>query len=100
MALEVHYAPGHDMDHFIRECAHLFHGRWSRGHLSLFFCIQFFKQSINIAFQCALTLAINKKIVLTSDAYSRPPIIIRFHDLYVDNIKGATGQITSYHKRD
>ncbi len=28
---------------FIRECACLFHDRRSRGHLSLFFCIQFFR---------------------------------------------------------
>ncbi len=27
MTMEVHNAPGHDMDHFIRECAHLFHNR-------------------------------------------------------------------------
>jgi len=32
-----------DMDHFIKECVHLFHDRQSRGHLSLSFCIQFFK---------------------------------------------------------
>jgi hypothetical protein len=29
MAMEVHSAPGHDMDHFIKECAHLFHDRRS-----------------------------------------------------------------------
>jgi hypothetical protein len=50
MAMEVHNAPGHDMDHFIRECACLFHERWSGGHLSLSFCIQFFRQRINIFF--------------------------------------------------
>jgi hypothetical protein len=27
MAMEVHGTFGHDMDHFIRECAHLFHNR-------------------------------------------------------------------------
>jgi hypothetical protein len=27
MAMEVHNAPRRDMDHFIRECAHLFHDR-------------------------------------------------------------------------
>ncbi len=43
MAMEVHRALGHDMDHFIRECAHLFHDRQSKGHLSLSFCIQFFR---------------------------------------------------------
>jgi hypothetical protein len=41
MAMEVHGAPRHDMDHFIKECAHLFHNRQSKGHLSLSFCIQF-----------------------------------------------------------
>jgi len=39
MAMKVHGAPMCDMDHFIRECAHLFNDRQSRGHLSLFFCI-------------------------------------------------------------
>jgi hypothetical protein len=27
MAMEVHNAPGHDMDHFIKERAHIFHNR-------------------------------------------------------------------------
>jgi hypothetical protein len=39
MAMEVHGAPMHDMDHFIRERAHLFDNRRSRGNLSLSFCI-------------------------------------------------------------
>ncbi len=36
MAMEVHDAPMHDMDHFIKECACLFQ---SKGHLSLSVCI-------------------------------------------------------------
>jgi hypothetical protein len=43
MAMEVHNTLGHDMDHFIKECACFSHDRWSRGHLSLSFYIQFFK---------------------------------------------------------
>jgi len=43
MAMKVHDAPERDMDRFIRECAHLFHDRKSKGHLSLSFCIQFFR---------------------------------------------------------
>jgi hypothetical protein len=39
MAMEVHGAPKHDMDHFISECAHLFRDRQLRGCLSLTFCI-------------------------------------------------------------
>ncbi len=39
MAKEVHGAPGHDMDCFIKECIHIFHNKQSKGHLSLFFCI-------------------------------------------------------------
>jgi hypothetical protein len=50
MAMEVHGAPKNDMDRFIRECAHLFHSKQPRGHLSLSFCIQFFKQCVSIAF--------------------------------------------------
>ncbi len=54
-------APKHDMFCFIRECACLFHNRQSRGHLSLFFCIQFFRQHVKIAFQCTLTSIIEKE---------------------------------------
>jgi hypothetical protein len=43
MAMEVHRAPRHDMDRFIKECACLFHDRLLGGHLSLSFCIQIFK---------------------------------------------------------
>jgi len=43
MVMEVHGALGHDMDHFTKECACLFHDRQSKGHLSLVFCIRFFK---------------------------------------------------------
>jgi hypothetical protein len=50
MAMEVHNTPRHDMDCFIREYAHLFHNRQSNDHLSLSFCIQFFKQHVNIYF--------------------------------------------------
>jgi hypothetical protein len=39
MALEVHGIFGHDMDHFIRECAHLFHDIRLGSHLSLVFYI-------------------------------------------------------------
>jgi len=48
-AMEVHDAPGHDIDCFIEECVHLFHDRQLKGYVSLFFCIQFFKQCVNIA---------------------------------------------------
>ncbi len=35
---------------------------------------------------------------MTGDACSKPPIIIRSHDLHVDDIRGAMGEIASYHK--
>jgi len=50
MAMEVHDALEHDMDRFIKEFVHLFHNRRSKGHLYLSFCIQFFKQHVNIVF--------------------------------------------------
>jgi hypothetical protein len=100
MAMEVHGIHGHNMDCFIMECAHFSHDRQSKGHLSLSFCIQFFKQCVSIVFQRALTSVIKKKIVLANDVCSRPPITIRFHDLHVNNIKGIVGEIASYHKRD
>ncbi len=39
MAMEMHGAPGRDMDHFIKECVHLVHDRRLGSHLSLSFCI-------------------------------------------------------------
>jgi hypothetical protein len=39
MTMEVHGTPKHDMDHFIKECACLFHNKILGGHLSLSFCI-------------------------------------------------------------
>jgi hypothetical protein len=41
-----------------------------------------------------------RKIALTSDACSRPPITIKSHDLHVGIIRGAMGEISSYHERD
>ncbi len=81
-------------------CAHLLQDRRSGDHLSLFFWIQFFGQCVNIVFQHALTSGIKKMIALADDAYFRPPIIIRSHDLHVNNIRGAMGEIISYHMRD
>jgi hypothetical protein len=59
-----------------------------------------FKWRVSIAFHRALAFAIERKNVLASDACSRPPIIIRFHDLHVGNIRGAVGEIASYHEKD
>jgi len=92
MAMEVYSARGHDMDRFIRECVHLFHDRRLGGHLSLSFCIQFLRQHISIAFQGALTFAIERKITLASDVCSKPPINIRSHDLHVGDTRGACGR--------
>ncbi len=71
-----------------------------RGHLSLSFFIQFFKQCISIALQHALTFAINKKITLAGDVCSKPPITIKFHNLHEGDIRRAASEITSYHERD
>jgi hypothetical protein len=98
--MEVHGVPGRDMDHFIKECACFFHDRQSGGHLSLSFCIQFFRQRVSIALQHALISTIEKKITLLNDVCSRPPSTIRSHNLYVDDIRGAVGKIISYHERD
>jgi hypothetical protein len=100
MAMEVHGALGHDMDHFIKECARLFHDKQLKDHLSLSFYIQFFWQCVNIILQLALTFAIEKKIVLVGYVCSRPPITNRSHHLHVGDIKRAMGEIASYHERD
>jgi hypothetical protein len=66
----------------------------------LSFCIQIFKQHVSIAFQCVLAFIIERKITLVGHACSRLPIIIRSYDLHAGNIRGAVGEITSYHERD
>jgi hypothetical protein len=59
----VHGALGYDMDRFIRDCAHLFHDRQLRGHLSLFFCTKFFRQCVNIVSQCVLASIIEENSI-------------------------------------
>jgi hypothetical protein len=98
--MEVHNASGCDIDCFIKECARLFHDRQSRNHLSLSFCIQFFKQHVSIVLQHALASTIERKIALVNDVCSMLPITIKFHDLHVGNNRRARGEIVSYHERD
>jgi hypothetical protein len=100
MAMEVHGTLECDMNSFIKECVHLFHNKWSGGHLSLYFCIQFFKQRVSIAFQRALISTIERKVTLVRDVCSRPPIPIRSHNLHACDIKGTVSDIVSSHKRD
>jgi hypothetical protein len=100
MATEVHGAPECHIDYFIGECAHFFHNRRSKGHLSLFFCIKFFKQLVNITLHSVLTSIIEKKIALACDVNSRHPLTIRSHDLHVGDIRRVVGEITPYHERD
>jgi len=88
------------MDCFIKECARLFHDRRSKGHLSLSFYIQFFKQRVNITLQHVLPSTMERKIVLVNDACFRAPITIKFQDLHAHDIKRAMGEVTSYYKRD
>jgi hypothetical protein len=59
-----------------------------------------FEQHGSIALQHALASIIERKIVLASDACSKPPITIKFHNLHVGGIKGAMSEITTYHERD
>ncbi len=88
------------MDHFIRECVCFFHDKQLRGHLFLFFCIQFLKHHVSIGLQHALTSTIEKKIALTRNACFRPPITFKFHNLHVSDITRIVGEIASYHERD
>ncbi len=38
--------------------------------------------------------------MLANDAYSRPLIIIKSHNLHAGDIRGVVGEITSYHEKD
>jgi hypothetical protein len=83
----MHSALEHDMDFFIKKCARCFHNKQSKGHLFLSFCIQFFKQHVNVTFLCVLISTTRRKIMLASDAYFKHLIIIKSHDLHVTNIR-------------
>jgi len=54
---------------------------------------------VSTVFQRALASTIERKIMLMSDTCSRPPICIWSHNLHACNIKGAMGEIISYHMR-
>jgi hypothetical protein len=98
--MEVHDAPKCDMDRFISECACLFHNRRLKAHLSLSIYIHFFKQHVSITFQHVLASIIERNITLIGDACSRPPTIIRSHDLHDGDIRRLVGEIVPYHERD
>ncbi len=57
-------------------------------------------QHINISFQHVLTSAIERRIAFTCDACSKPPIIIRSHDLCASDIKRFICEIVSYREKD
>ncbi len=63
------------------------------------FAFNFSGSMCSITFQCVLTSAIKRKITLAGDACSRPPIIIRFHDLHSGDIRRAMSEINSYHEK-
>jgi hypothetical protein len=90
MGMEMHDVFRCDMDRFIKKCACLFHDRQSRDN---FFAFNFFKQHVNIAFQCALAFAIERKIVLARDACFRPSITIKSHNSHACDIKRDVGEI-------
>jgi hypothetical protein len=69
MAMEVHGPLGHVMDCFIMESIRFFHDRQLKGHLSLFFFIQFFKQCVNIVLYHVLAFAIKRKITLVRNVF-------------------------------
>jgi hypothetical protein len=61
MAMEVHGTLERDMDHFIKKYVCLFHDRQLGGHLSLFFCMQFFNKRVSVIFLACFSLYYRKK---------------------------------------
>jgi hypothetical protein len=71
------------------------------GKLFIFvFLHSIFKWHVNTSFQHVLTSTIERKIALAKNACSILPITIKSHNLHASNIKGAMGEIASYHERD
>ncbi len=97
--MEVHDTLGHDMDRFIRECVHL---STINNRKVIYLCLFafIFSSNVLVSLQHVLAFVIERKIALGGDAYSRPPIIIKSHHLHVGDIRGAMGEIASYHERD
>ncbi len=61
MAMEMHDALWHDMDRFIKVCVCFFHDKQSKGHLSLFFFIQFLRQHVSIVFLACFRFCYRKE---------------------------------------
>jgi hypothetical protein len=54
-------------------------------------------EHVSIVFQRALTFVIERKIALVRGVCFKPPIIFRFHDFHVGDIKGVVSEIAFYH---
>jgi len=65
-----------------------------------FFAFNISANILTLLLQCALTCAIERKVVLVGYACFRPPITMKFHNLHVGDIKRVKGEITSYHEKD
>ncbi len=61
MVMKMHGVFGCDLYCFIKECVHLFHNRQLVDHLSLSFCINFFKQHVNIVFPACIRFCYKKE---------------------------------------
>jgi hypothetical protein len=97
MAMEVYGTLVCDMDRFIEEHVCLFHNSRLGNHLSFFFAFNFLGSMLVLFLSMLKTYVRERKIALARNACSRPPIIIRSHDLHANNIKKVMGEITSYH---
>jgi hypothetical protein len=64
------------------------------------FAFNFSSNVLALFFNVFLASNIERKIMLVGDVYFRPPIIIKFHDLHVGDIRRVVGEIASYHERD
>ncbi len=69
------------------------------NHKLIYPCLFAFSFSNN-ALQHALSSNTTRKIALARNTCSKPPIFIKSCNLHVGNIRGAVGEIASYHKKD
>ncbi len=66
----------------------------------LVFLYSIFSCNMLVLFFNLLQPLLKKKIELARDACSIPPIIIKSHDLHVNDIRGVVHEISSYHMKD
>ncbi len=100
MAMEMHDTPECDKDHFIKECVHLSHDRWSRSHLSFFFAFSFSSRMLVLFFNMIWPLLYKERLLWWEMFFLDLLLLLNLMILLVGDIRGAVDEMVPYHKKD